>query len=242
MTFARTRRRAFTLVEIMIAIAILSVVIGAIYATWRAIMGATQAGEKAAAEAQRSRIALRCLEESLTYAEMYAANYRYYWFGAENGQDATLSFVADLPGDFPRSGRFGAFTVRRLEYSLVNGAEGGHDLVLRQAPLLMDFDQDERQYPLVLLKNVKRMDMGFWDLQKNDWTDEWLLTNQTPKLIRISITTQDPKNPFAKGEEYIRVISPAAAAVQPGWQAQGIPTAPPPPTTPAQPAVPPANN
>jgi prepilin-type N-terminal cleavage/methylation domain-containing protein len=220
-------RIGFTLVEVMISIAILSMVIAAIYGTWRAIIGATKAGQTTAAEVQRTRVALRCLEQSLTYAQMYTANYRYYGFTAENGSDAYLSFVADLPSDFPRSGRFGAFTVRRVEFSLRSGSDGGHELILRQAPLLMDFDKDEQEHPLVLMKNIKRMDIEFWDMQKMDWTDEWLWTNQIPKLVQIVISTGNPKNPFGTGEEHVRVVSPAAAAVQPGWQAGGMVGAPP---------------
>lgn len=215
-----SRRRAFSLIEIMIAIAILSVVVGAIYATWRMIISATKSGQTAAAQVQRRRVALRCIEESLTYTVMFAANSsRYYSFVAENGSDATISFVSQLPNDFPRSGRFGGFTVRRLAYSIESGEDGGRDLVLRQAPIMTEFDQDEQEHPLVLMRNVKKMEMEFWDEAKKDWTDEWLLTNQVPRLIRVAITTDNPQNPFDRGEEHIQIVSPAAAAVQAGWQA-----------------------
>ena len=228
-------RRAFTLIEVMIAIAILGMVVAAIYATWRAILGATKASQTAAAEVQRSRVAMRCLEESLTFTTMFVANARYYWFDAQNGSDAYLSFVAHLPKDFPRSGRFEGFPVRRLQFSMQAGSEGGRELVLRQSLIMREFDEDERNFPLVLMKNVKRFEMEFWDTRKNDWKDEWTETNQLPKLIRIAITTENPKNPFAPGEEYTRIISPAAVAVQAAWQGggQGRPPGAPPPPPPA---------
>jgi len=241
-------RRAFTLVEVMLAIAIFSMVLAAIYGTWRAIIGATQAGQIAASEVQRTRIALRCLEESLTFTEMYAANASYYGFVAENGSDATLSFVSRLPKDFPRSGRFGDFTVRRVEFSIEPGPDGDNLLVLRQAPLLMEFDEDEQNYPLVLMRNVKRLEMEFWDMQKQDWVEEWEQTNQVPKLIRLELTTENPKRPFDRGEEFTRIIAPAAAAVQPAWQGGGAPGRPGPapglppiqqPGQPGQPGQPP---
>src|ERR1043165_2981824 len=133
----RTRsfnRRAFTLVEVMISIAILGMVIAAIYATWRAILGATKASQTAAAEVQRSRVAMRCLEESLTFATMYAANVGngYYSFESRSGDDTPLEFTASLPEDFPRSGRFGNFPMRRLQFSLRHGQDGGRELIMRQ--------------------------------------------------------------------------------------------------------------
>ena len=231
---ATLKRRAFTLVEIMLAVAILGIIVASIYATWRAIIGATQSGQIAAARVQRTRVALRCLEQALTYTEMFAANANYYNFVAENGSDASLSFVTRLPKDFPRSGRFGDFTVRRVQFSVESGREGGRQLVLRQAPLVMDFDEDERGYPLVLMQDVKRMEMEFWDTQKKDWTDEWTQTNQVPPLIRVSITTENPNRSFDRGEEYTRIVSPAAMAVQPAWQSAN-PAAPPPGGLPPQP-------
>ena len=49
----QSRRRAFTLVEIMIAIAILSVVVAAINSTWILILRASKTGLEAAAQVQR---------------------------------------------------------------------------------------------------------------------------------------------------------------------------------------------
>src|SRR5437879_5943157 len=59
---SRIRHHAFTLLEIMIAIAIFGMVLTAIYSTWLAILRGKKAGETAAAEVQRSRIAIRALE------------------------------------------------------------------------------------------------------------------------------------------------------------------------------------
>jgi prepilin-type N-terminal cleavage/methylation domain-containing protein len=224
---ARKSRAAFTLVEIMLAIAILSIVIAAIYATWTAILRASRACQTVAAEVQRSRIAMDCVEQSLTYLTMFAANARYYSFVAENGSSATLSFVANLPKSFPRSGRFEDMPVRRVAFAVESSPEGGRQLVLRQAPLLVDFDEDEINHPLVLMQNVKRMEMAFWDAQQKDWVDEWIQTNQAPRLVRVVITTDNPKQPFDRGEEYIRIVSPAATIVSAGLQSGNPPGAPP---------------
>jgi len=223
MSTRKHNRRGFTLVEMMLAIAILSIVIAAIYGTWRAIIGATRAGQTAALEVQRQRIALQWLQQSLTYTEMFAANADYYGFVAENGSDARLSFVSRLPRDFARSGRvaFRDLPVRRVEFALEPGEDGGNDLVLRQAPVLSEFDLDEQEHPLVLMHHVKRMEMEFWDLRKQDWIDEWDQTNQVPKLVRIVLTKQDPRRSFDRGEEHVLVVAPASAAVQAAWQGRG---------------------
>jgi general secretion pathway protein J len=234
-------RRAFTLVEVLLAVGILSLVLAGIYATWTAILRATKAGRTVAEEVQRARVTLRCLEESLTYAQMYAANMRHYAFVTENGSSATLSFVAQLPDSFPRSGRFGGFNMRRVLFSLENGPDNSRQLTLRQAPLLMEFDQDEREHPLILAEHVKRLEFTFWDTRQQDWVDEWAQTNLIPPLVRVSLITTRPNDPNDRGTEYTRIISPAALGVAPMWSGQGggQPGGAPPTPPIAPPAVPP---
>src|SRR5512147_553777 len=64
-------RSAFTLIEIMIAIGIFSLVLAAIYSSWTAILRASKTGLEVAAAVQRSRIAVRMLEDSLGSAQSF---------------------------------------------------------------------------------------------------------------------------------------------------------------------------
>src|SRR5215831_19268856 len=99
--------RAFTLIEILIAMAIFGLVLLAIYSSWAAILRGSKAGLTAAAEAQRTRIAVRAIREALTCAQLYVENARYYWFMADTGGDfAAVSMVSRLPASFPGSGLF----------------------------------------------------------------------------------------------------------------------------------------
>ena len=86
MNFSRPNRRAFTLIEMMVAIAIFSMVIAAIYSTWAAIMRSTQVAQDVAAQAQRQRITLRTIEDSLMAIESFQGSPQYYSFIVENGR------------------------------------------------------------------------------------------------------------------------------------------------------------
>jgi len=144
---------------------------------------------------------------------------RYYGFIAENGNEATLSFVCRLAKSFPRGGKFGDLDVRRVTFSLEND-NGGSALVLRQNPLLMDPDRDEQDHPLVLAKNVKEFKIELWDSKLNDWVDEWKQTNQLPKCVRLTLKLEENSRGQAM-EEITRIISLPAVAVARGWQGQG---------------------
>jgi len=179
--------RGFTLVEIMIAFAIFTMLVAAVYSTWTLLLRSKQVGNEAAARVQRQRIAMRTLEDSLTCIQSFQASPSYYSFVVENGEQPLLSFVARLPAGFPRDVRFGDFNLRRLTFTLEPGPDSERDLVLRQNPILMDMDSDEKAYPLVLARNVQNFVVECWDTNKLDWVDEWLDTNSIPPLLRISL-------------------------------------------------------
>lgn len=199
-----TFRRAFTLIEIMVAIALFMLVIAAIYSTWAVVMRATVVGQAAAANAQRERIALRTIEDSLMCVQSFQASQKYYSFILENGDSPMLSFAARVPDVFPRNGKFGDFNLRRVTFQLEAGKDGMKNLVLRQNPILMDMDEDEKKYPLVLASNVKKFIVECWDTNKFEWIDEWTDTNSIPPSIRVGVVLATKTPPGQN--EYGRTI------------------------------------
>lgn len=247
--FAVARRRAFTLVEILIAVGILAMVLIAIYSSWTAILRASKVGLDAAAAAQRSRMAFRTIETALLSTQSFLANQPYYGFFSEGGSDATLSFVSRLPRSFPRSGKFGDLEVRRVTFTLESGDFGRRQLVLRQSPVLTDWDKDEKEHPLVLAKYVSEFGLEFWDARKG-WVEEWreTQTNQIPRLVKLTMRLADKPNMRREQEqEVVRIIHVPAMSVPRAFQplAPALGGAPPGalpgtnPGLPGQPQVPP---
>ncbi len=196
---ARARTSAFTLLEVMLAIAIFAGVLAAIYTTWTSILRSSQVAQVAAAEVQRSRMAARALEEALLGAQVAAAgpssrlnrqNESYYSFLASGDPDEPyLSFVARLPESYPRGGHFDSMRIRRLTFNLERDWNGGSQLVLRQTPLLFEPDRDEEENPLVLARNVQEFTLEFWDVRTEEWQTEWAATNRLPPMVRFFLAT-----------------------------------------------------
>jgi len=241
-----TGRRAFTLIEIMMALAIFGLLLAAIYASWTLIIRSAQIGLEASARIQRERIALRTIEESLGCVRSFEADRRHYGFVAENDSGGYLSFAARLPESFPRGGRFGDFDVRRVTFSVESGPDAQSQLVLRQHPILMEMDQDEQDHPLVLAKGVSRMEFEFWDDRKKDWVEEWVATNQLPKMLKLKLTFARPGvgGQASSPEEVSRIIQLPSVMVPAAVQRPGQPGQPgqPPVTPPGQQPVPPPGN
>jgi prepilin-type N-terminal cleavage/methylation domain-containing protein len=215
------RERGFTIIELITAMVIFSMIVAAIFTTYMAVMNGAMAANRAAATAQRSRVALRTLEEALGATQSFTADSQYYVFDAENGTEPYLSFVASLSPSFPRSGRFPGFNIRRVTFAVEPGPVWGKRLVVRQNPILVDLTEEEQSYPLVLANDVRKFEMQFWDRKKTDWLDEWTDTNQLPQMVKFTVQFGGGDSQSPAGDEITRIVALPSVAVQPQWQAPG---------------------
>jgi hypothetical protein len=188
---------AFTIIEIMLAMAIFAMVLTAIYACWMAILKGSRAGLKATEEIQRARITLRALEDALLTTEMFAANMKYYLFEADTSGDmAAIRLTARLPDDFlgVRQANLMDQKVRRVSFYTRPGQDGMHELVMEQAPLLLDTNGTVSLYSITLARDVTFFGLEFYDAVKNEWLDEWKYTNALPRLVKIGLGLGKAKN------------------------------------------------
>jgi type II secretory pathway pseudopilin PulG len=215
---------AFTLIEIMIAFAIFSLVLMAIYASWSAVVRASKVGLDVAAQVQRTRMAMRSIVDALLSVQMYAANAPYYSFYVDTSSDfAHLSFVARLPASFPDSGLFGDQVVRRVTFTVEPGVNAlnqpVNQLVMYQMPLLAEENSEQKPFQVVLAKEISMFALEFWDTRANKWATEWLATNQLPKLVRVTLGFGQANNFRLQPEDLvIRTVALPAMVVPREYQ------------------------
>ncbi|HEY1662909.1 MAG TPA: prepilin-type N-terminal cleavage/methylation domain-containing protein [Verrucomicrobiae bacterium] len=216
------RPLAFTLIEVMISVAIFSMVVAVIYSTWFLILNSSRTAMLAAAQVQRQRVAIHTIEDSLTTIQSFQASPQYYSFIVSNGESSLLSFTSRLPEGFPRGGRYERFSVRRLIFNVEPPpnpdnafAENANekDLVMRQYPILTGMDSDEQAFPVVLARNVRKFSVECWDTNAQNWVDEWDTTNSIPPLIKVDLVlgrNSDNLDNSAPTFSISRVIAPPA--------------------------------
>ena len=204
----RTPRRAFTLIEILIAMAIFSAVLIAIYSTWMSIVRGTKIGMEAAGDAQRARIAMHTVEHALLTAQLYAENSRYYNFITDKkGDFSSVQFTSRLPGTFLGGGYFGDQTVRQIAFYVERGDGDQNNLVMTQVPLL-DANEQEDPYKIVLVRDVTHFELEYWTPNDKDFTSDFSYTNQLPKLVRITLGIGHMRNnPSLPNEVDMRLIN-----------------------------------
>lgn len=210
------RGSAFTLVEIMMAIGIFGMIMVAIYASWSSILRGTRIAQDAAIEAQRARIAMRCVEDAFVSAQLYVENAKHYAFFADTTKDfAFVSLAARLPQSFPGSGYFGGQNVRRVEFSIEASSDGVNQLMMRQRPVLIATNSaQDLSYSLPLAPDVNLFTLEFWEANRGEWVKDWFLTNQLPKMVRVTLGFGRANQHFSRPREiFTRDVALAAMAI-----------------------------
>lgn len=210
----RSGQVAFTLLEIMLAIAIFGMAMVGVYSTWTAILRSARVGRDAAAAMQRARVTGHTLQDALTCAVMFEANMPLYTFEADTHSEfAALSFVSRLPRSFIGSGYFGDQVVRRVTFTVEQSADGGNELVLRQAPLLETNLTAQDAYTLVLARHVSEFKLKFYQTRFG-WEDDWKYTNTLPEEVRFKLVFNDSKNHNKQAQTVVmRTVSIASMPV-----------------------------
>ena len=213
---ARRSRAAFTILEIMIAISIFAMVLTAIYTIWISILKGSKTAMAAAAGVQRSRIAIRSIEDALLTTTMYSANINEYSFV---GEANSVSMLARLPATFPGVGRYGDQVVRRVSFYTQAGKDGMDELIMSQHPMLLDTTGTVEAYTITLARDVSEFSLGYYDAQKKKWSEDWITTNQLPKMVRVILGLGKLPGSNSKAQDVVaKIVALPATAVGPDLQ------------------------
>ncbi|MDF3129506.1 type II secretion system protein [Kiritimatiellaeota bacterium B1221] len=185
------RNRGFTLLEVLLAMSLLSIMAVMIFGSFRAVLDATSTAENALDELHLSDGILSQIEETLLSSVFFDSDPTRYTFLYEKGTgsppDDLLSWVtrskAFLPSDYPtREG------LNRIELSIqaIDGKEG---LAVRAYSSLLDPESPEAEAvePWLVSNKVKGLELYFFDLTEQDWVDEWERDNQLPVTLALKM-------------------------------------------------------
>jgi prepilin-type N-terminal cleavage/methylation domain-containing protein len=221
---SRTLNRAFTLLEVLVALTIFSLVLSLLYGSWRILIQSNAAGLRIAANAHRTRMTIQTIEEALNSAVFFNANARHYAFIAEGDSTySALSFVSHLAPSFPGSGRFDGEKVRRVSFTVEPDENGSNALMLYQNSLLDQVGETAEAYPILLARDVSLFEVMFLDTRRGEFMAEWRQTNSLPPLVRVTVGFGQ-KSRFSKepNDVVTRIIRIPSAGVA-GEAQSGLP-------------------
>lgn len=181
------RAAGFTLVEVLLALTLMSMLLALAYGGLRASTRATEKGQRVLEDSSRIRMAHQFVRKQMNQLLPLA------WEVGEQerersvfyGDARRIRFVAPMPGYLG----FGGPQVQELEFV---PAENGYDLVLSHA-LLQNFEEEflyERE-PIFLLGNIRNASFSFMGVDEEgeltDWMSTWEDLSKLPVSVSVDI-------------------------------------------------------
>ncbi len=178
-----TRARGFTLLEVLIALGLISIIMVILFSSLRTASKAWDAVDRAVYRLDEERRVQQFLNNRLSRAVMLRLKTGRGNPVAFAGDDEHLSFVTPLFEFLEYGGIYAVDVYYKAD---------GKALMLRFAPFdpthSLDTQLDQAQED-TLLEQVDAIHFSYLD-KRGDWNDEWR-ENRPPKLVRISISAAD---------------------------------------------------
>lgn len=175
----------FTLIEVLVAIALLAVIGAMVFGSLVTTTQAMDAGRERAEREQTVRRVLRVMAEELSLSQH---DKTFPWMGmngTQEGQPAdTLAFLAMSDG---------------MGNAAVKESETVRVVYTRERDRLIRFVRRNR-YSLTddaldqveLADRVRGFNVRYYDGQSRIWTDEWRTNDKMPKVLLLEVTFQPP--------------------------------------------------
>jgi general secretion pathway protein J len=196
-------RRGFTLIEVMIAVAVMGM-IGAV--TYKAFDGAYDLKtriERAEDRDQAVRGALNRIarEVSMAYLSEHYDHKRYRerptFFKLKDGRgDAKLLFTSFAHERLHVDAKESDEAV--FEYKLDRDPDSGTQSIFRRVKPQIDEEYERGGERAVLADNILKFTVEAWDAKSRDWRDEWDSNSATkagqvliPPRVKIAVTIKD---------------------------------------------------
>ncbi len=199
--------RGFTLIEIIVAVAILAIISLLIWQTSAVSMNAKERYEAEDIRFHEAMLALSRLADDVSQAFLYTTKKHLGQSGiGEPARDTR--FVGDDQGDrdalhFVTFGHMRYLKDSKesdqeeISYYLKKNEEEGIWNLVRRSQSPPDTEHDEGGKEFVVLEDVQKLELQFYDGKRGEWKREWdssrvEFNKQLPKAVEVTLEIPDP--------------------------------------------------
>jgi len=193
----RASRGGFTLLEVMLALGIVTIMASLVYASFSPTYQAKEIVEKQAEHYHGLRLAMNRLTRDISMAFISDR------FDAKRFRERPTHFVGERD-----SLRFTTLAHERLyedakegdqavvEYRVDRDPDNPRiDSLIRRSNPVIDDRPEDGGYETVLAADVDSIEFQYWDVKKTDWVNDWDTTDREysthlPERVRITITAK----------------------------------------------------
>ena len=180
----------FTLMELLIALTIMSAAMTVVIASFVATMKGWKKGGQLLNELHHGDFVMEQLVSALRSTAFFHTAPEFYGFQMEDQDKGRypadfISFVTSGTAFIPVGSPL-ANGLHRLEMTIDDDEDGNPAVSVRAIPHLTD-PKDWEEDPWFVSSEVKGLDVRFYNLDQEDWEDEWKDTNAVPSLVEVTL-------------------------------------------------------
>jgi len=182
--------RGFTLLELLIALSIMTAAMAVVIATFVVTIRAWRRGSDMLDELHHGDFVMEQLVSSLRSTAFFYNKPEQYGFWLEDKDNGDypadqISFVTSGTAFVPKDSHL-ANGLHRLEITIEENEDGETGVAVRAFPHMVSVEDWEGDAWFVS-SQVKGLDCRTFDLQEEEWDDDWEDTNAIPSLVEITL-------------------------------------------------------
>jgi len=186
-------RAGFTLLEMLVALMILSMSMAIVWQTFSVSIKAWRKGENFLSEMHHGDFVMEQLTEALRSAAYFDQSGGIYGFRLENREEGKypndiLSWVKSGTAFMPPDAKLGS-GLHRVDFTVDNNDDGDAAVMARIYPHLADQDEDDfaAGETWEISEVVKGIDCRVYVEEDEEWSEEWEETNSIPALMELTL-------------------------------------------------------
>lgn len=193
---SRRLRHAFTLIEVLVSVAILSMTMALVAMIYSNTINAWRLAQGAMDELHQGDFVIEQVMTALRSATFFQKNGKIYGFwlddnGTQSSAHDEVSFVTSSSAFMPSGSPF-QNNLHRIFIGIDSDDEGREGLAVRALPH-MKKDLEKRDAPVwVVSTRVSGFDCQVYDFEKKSWSDDWDNTNKVPNLVKVTMSIKAP--------------------------------------------------
>lgn len=173
-------RTGFTLVEILIALAILAMIVASTFTIFRSSSSSWQKGEKRSERYHNARVAIGKMSAEISHAVIDEGKP-----GRFIGEKEDVRFISFV------SAASGVFELAEIGYWL----DKNERVLMRNEDVDPDYDFSTQDYSDILADNISMLEFSYYNGTR--WSDTWDSNSSEknlPEAVKIKIEVEDRQN------------------------------------------------
>lgn len=209
MTARGVQRGGFTLLELLVAMALLVTAMSIIVGTFVTVLKSWQRGTALLDDLHHGDFVMNQLVSGLRSAAYFPSAGGTYGFrledhGGRGYAEDSISWVTSSSAFLPRDSVLNR-GLHRISITIEENDDGDTAVAVRAYPHMATDMEDDDVDPWYVSTEVKGLDCQWYDQESDTWEDDWEKTNEIPAVVSI-VLTMEPLEEYGDPVELKRVI------------------------------------